>query len=113
VAEEHRHDLYVDVAVYWLPNDVPGVNYSKLLEDQTFAVGGVKTLISENHYDESTFWKIYDRAAYEGVKRRTDPGNLFRDVYQKFHFPNPHASPDATGIGKPAPLAIPQDAHET
>jgi FAD/FMN-containing dehydrogenase len=107
VSEEHRSDLYVDVAVYGLPNDIPGVNYSKLLEDQTFALGGVKTLISENHYDESTFWKIYDRTAYDDVKRRTDPGNLFRDVYQKFHFANPHVAPDATKIGKSVSLANP------
>ena len=99
VAPKHRSDLYVDVAIYGLANDQPHVNYSKLLEERTYSLGGVKTLISENHYDERTFWKIYDRAAYEAVKRRTDPQNLFRDVYRKFHFANPHQRSDARGSG--------------
>jgi len=95
IAEEHRSDLYVDVAIYGLPNDRPGVNYSKLLEDRTFELRGVKTLISENHYDEETFWKIYPREGYLRAKRRTDPHNLFRGLYEKFHFVNPHARPAA------------------
>jgi FAD/FMN-containing dehydrogenase len=113
VEEKHRSDLYVDVAIYGLPNDQPEVNYSKLLEDQTYQLGGVKTLISENHYDESTFWKIYDRDAYDAVKRRTDPQNLFRDVYRKFHFENPHARPEARAAESSTLLAVSRkDAHE-
>jgi len=101
------------VAIYGLPNDQPEVNYSKLLEDQTYQLGGVKTLISENHYDESTFWKIYDRDAYDAVKRRTDPQNLFRDVYRKFHFENPHARPEARAAESSTLLAVSRkDAHE-
>ena len=79
-------NFYVDFAIYGLNNDRPNVNYSKLLEDKTFEFGGIKTLISENHYDEATFWAIYSRERYERVKRRTDPQNLLRGLYEKFHF---------------------------
>jgi FAD/FMN-containing dehydrogenase len=89
IAKDHlgdaAKDLFVDVAIYGLPNDRPGVDYSKLLEDRTRELGGIKTLISENHYDEATFWSVYARAQYEQVKRRMDPHGLFRDVYEKFH----------------------------
>ena len=79
-------DLYIDCAVYGKRNDDPRINYYKALEEKTFELGGIKTLISENYYDERRFWEIYDRAAWDTVKRRTDPGNLFRDLYKKFHF---------------------------
>ena len=49
-------------------------------------MGRLKTLISKNSYDEGDFWKIYDRAAYDRVKARTDPKNLFAmaNLYEKF-----------------------------
>jgi hypothetical protein len=93
---------YVDCAVYGKRNDDPGINYYKALEEITFQLGGLKTLISENYYDERRFWEIYDRDAWEAVKRRTDPFNLFRDLYKKFHFlrdDRPAALPGA-GAGK-------------
>jgi FAD/FMN-containing dehydrogenase len=79
-ADHSRSDLYFDVAIYGLPDDG---TYSELLEQKTFAVKGIKTLISQNHYDEATFWKVYDRERYERVKRRMDPSNLFRGLYEK------------------------------
>jgi hypothetical protein len=41
---------------------------------------------AKNGYDEATFWSIYHRENWEAVKRRTDPQNLFRGLYEKFHF---------------------------
>jgi FAD/FMN-containing dehydrogenase len=78
--------LYVDFAIYGLKNDRPEVNYSKLLEGKAYELGGIKTLIAENHYDEATFWTIYDRERYERVKSKADPKNLFRGLYEKVHF---------------------------
>ena len=77
-------DLFIDFAVYGKLEDRPGVWYSELLEQKTRELGGIKTLISRNHYDEATFWSIYDRPGYQAVKQRTDPDNLLRDLYQKF-----------------------------
>lgn len=87
-------DHFIDVAIYGLPNDRPGVDSSRLLEEKTDELGGIKTLIGENHYDEATFSRIYDRDAYARVKRRTDPHGLFRDVYEKLHY-------DRRGRGAP------------
>lgn len=77
-------DLFIDCAIYGKANDTPGVDYSELLEQKTFELGGIKTLISRNHYDEERFWSVYDRDRYQAIKRRADPHNLLRDLYEKF-----------------------------
>jgi hypothetical protein len=79
----------IDCAIYGLPSRDrrSGRDWNRVLEEKTFELGGVKTLISKNNYDETRFWSIYDRDAYERVKRRTDPDNLFRGLYEKFHYP--------------------------
>jgi hypothetical protein len=82
-------DLFIDVAIYGLRNREKGVNYYKLLEEMVYECNGIKTLISHNFYDRDTFWKIYHRKNWEAVKQRTDPNNLFRDLYEKFHFNSP------------------------
>ena len=47
------------------------------------AVGGLKTLISTNYYSEDDFWKVWNKENYSLVKKRTDPDNIFRDIYTK------------------------------
>ena len=48
-------------------------------------LGGIKTLISRNHYDRDTFWSIYSQPRWQAVKQRTDPRNLFGDLYSRTH----------------------------
>ncbi|NRD60273.1 FAD-binding oxidoreductase [Corallococcus exiguus] len=74
--------LFLDLAVYGMPQP-PGRNVYKELEDELQRVNGTKTLISYNYYDEATFWSIWNRETYQAVKQRTDPDNLFRDLYVK------------------------------
>jgi FAD/FMN-containing dehydrogenase len=77
------HDpLFLDLAVYGLPQP-PGQNLYKAFEDELQRVNGTKTLISYNYYDEATFWSIWNPETYRAVKQRTDPDNLFRDLYVK------------------------------
>ncbi len=79
-------DLFIDLAVYGLSNRKKDRNYYKILEEMVYECNGIKTLISHKFYDRETFWKIYNRENWEKVKQRTDPDNLFRDLYEKFHF---------------------------
>ena len=58
-------------------------DYYKILEDGLMELGGLKTLISTNYYSESDFWKIWNKENYYQVKRKTDPHNIFRDLYTK------------------------------
>lgn len=76
--------LFIDCAVYGKVNNRKDVDYSELLEKKTFELNGIKTLISRNHFDKETFWKVYNHDNYSLVKQRTDPNNLFNDLYEKF-----------------------------
>lgn len=78
--------MFFDLAVYGLSNRKRDRNYYKILEDMTYECKGIKTLISHNFYDRETFWSIYNRPEYEKIKKKTDPKNFFRDLYDKFHF---------------------------
>ena len=48
-------------------------------------MGGIKTLISENHYDEPRSWQIYARDEYARAKARLDPAGRFPGLYEKVH----------------------------
>lgn len=75
-------DLFLDIAVYGMKQP-DGRNIYRELEEQLIELGGVKTLISYNYYEEDEFWRIFNRDNYRAVKRRTDPQGIFRDLYEK------------------------------
>lgn len=78
-------DLMIDCAVYGMRNNRPNIDVSELLEEKTYELGGVKTLISRNHYTRERFWNIYNASNYYSVKEKTDPQGLFADLFEKFH----------------------------
>jgi FAD/FMN-containing dehydrogenase len=84
-AEAAKDELMIDCAVYGMRNNDPHVDYSEALEKKTHEVGGVKTLISRNHYTRDRFWTIYNSSNYYSVKEKTDPQGLFPDLFEKFH----------------------------
>ncbi|HVV51939.1 MAG TPA: FAD-binding oxidoreductase [Polyangia bacterium] len=79
-------DLFLDVAVYGMKQR-PGRNDYRVIEQKVLELGGMKTLISHNYLTESEFWSVWNRASFDRVKARTDPDNLFRDLYQKTRAP--------------------------
>jgi FAD/FMN-containing dehydrogenase len=87
IAPEHAarmgDTLFIDCAVYGKRNDDPTVDWSQVLEDKTFELDGIKTLISRNHYSQERFWQIYDRERYERVKARLDPRGVWKNLYDK------------------------------
>ncbi len=88
VSDEHAKRMgetfIVDAAVYGKLNNHPSIDYSEILEKKVYELGGVKTLISRNHYDEQTFWDIYSKPRIQAAKKRMDPNNLFGNLYEKF-----------------------------
>jgi FAD/FMN-containing dehydrogenase len=82
-AEGFGGDLFFDLAIYGMRNSEPAVDWSRVFEEKTYELGGIKTLISRNHYEAGRFWEIYDRENYEKAKARLDPRGLFPDVYSK------------------------------
>jgi hypothetical protein len=87
ISDEHAtrmgEPFFIDAAVYGKLNNDPTLDYSEILEKKVFELSGIKTLISRNHYDPETFWKIYSKDRYDAVKSKTDPNNLFGRVYEK------------------------------
>jgi hypothetical protein len=73
--------LFIDIGIYGMEQH--DRNYHKLMEEKLLELGGLKTLISHNYYSEEDFWKIWNRPPYEELKSRTDPNNIFRDLYTK------------------------------
>jgi hypothetical protein len=87
LSEEHagrfEGDLFVDLAVYGMRNEDPRIDRSQQLEEKAYELGGIKTLISRNHYSPERFWSIYNRPNYEKAKERLDPTGVFPDLYDK------------------------------
>jgi len=77
-----KDELILDLAIYGMEKK-GDKNYYKIIEDELMNIGGIKTLISSNYYSESDFWKIWNKENYDKVKRKTDPNNIFRDLYTK------------------------------
>jgi FAD/FMN-containing dehydrogenase len=75
-------DMFLDLAIYGL-RQKRGQNVHRMIEDELRAIGGIKTLIAHNYYSEAEFWQIWNKRNYDAVKARTDPRNVFRDLYAK------------------------------
>jgi FAD/FMN-containing dehydrogenase len=81
-----RGEVAFDCAIYGKPN-AGEVDLSEALEEKTWELGGVKTLIGRNHYARERFWQVYNSDNYREAKRRLDPQGAFPDLYEKFHRP--------------------------
>jgi FAD/FMN-containing dehydrogenase len=77
-------DLFLDIAIYGMKQR-PGRNDYRIIEEKLLELGGMKTLISHNHFTEQEFWSVWNRANFQRVKARTDPDDLFRDLFEKTH----------------------------
>jgi FAD/FMN-containing dehydrogenase len=78
-----KDDMFLDLAIYGMRQTGHRIGAHRKIEEKLIELGGIKTLISHNYYGEDEFWKIFNRANYEAVKKVTDPDNAFRDVYTK------------------------------
>ena len=56
---------------------------NRRIEREVSAMGGIKSLYSESYFTEAEFWSIYDRGAYNALKRRYDPQGALGDLYAK------------------------------
>jgi len=82
-AKKMGGSFFIDCAVYGKKNNDQNIDYSEVLEKKTIELNGIKTLISRNHFDKGTFWKVYNKKKFDEVKKTTDPTNLFSDTYTK------------------------------
>ena len=57
--------------------------FNRMIERKVIERGGIKSLYSDSFYAEDDFWRIYNGAAYRGLKSKYDPHNMFPDLYAK------------------------------
>jgi hypothetical protein len=77
-------ELFVDFAIYGMKPSGE-VDYYRLIEEKLLEIKGIKTLISYNSYTPEEFWRVWNKENYDKVKQRTDPHNIFRNLYEKTH----------------------------
>ena len=58
-------------------------HYTRLLDEQCFALGGLKMLYSSTFLERQQFDAIYNGAAYRELKKKYDPQGLAPDLYEK------------------------------
>jgi len=61
----------------------PPGHVNRAIEREVARQGGLKSLYSDSYYAEDEFWRIFDRDAYLGLKKRYDPDNRLPDLYDK------------------------------
>jgi FAD/FMN-containing dehydrogenase len=78
--------LYVNFGFWDVVEDreprPPGF-HNRAVERKVVALGGIKSLYSDSYFPEGEFWSLYDRSAYDSLKRRYDPQRRFKDLYAK------------------------------
>jgi FAD/FMN-containing dehydrogenase len=77
-----QDQLFLDLAIYGMQQKDER-NVHRMIEEKLRELGGMKTLISHNYYSRDEFWSIWNKPNYDRVKLKTDPENLFRDLYTK------------------------------
>jgi hypothetical protein len=77
-----KDTLFIDCAIYGFTQD-KRYNYYKELENKVFSLKGIKSLITNNFYNEEEFWLSYNKVMYKKVKSKTDPYYIFGDLYIK------------------------------
>lgn len=56
---------------------------NRLIERKVGELGGIKSLYSDSYFERDEFWRIYNRPAYDALKRKYDPAGRFPDLYEK------------------------------
>jgi len=61
----------------------PKGHFNRLIEKEVARLGGIKSLYSESFYERDEFEGIYGGEAYKNLKRRYDPKDQLKDLYEK------------------------------
>ena len=75
-----KDTLFIDIAIYGLKKNNEK-NYYKIIEDKLMEIWWIKTIISNNYYQEPEFWKVWNKDNYDKVKAISDPDNIFRYLF--------------------------------
>jgi hypothetical protein len=75
--------VLLNCAIYGRVSDGCGAEYTRHLEAKCQEVGGRKMMYAQNHFSEDTFWKIFDKSAYDQLRREYSAEEAFPSMYEK------------------------------
>ena len=61
----------------------PTGHFNRLIERKVQESGGIKSLYSDSYFPADEFWSIYDKSTYDALKKKYDPGRVFKNLYEK------------------------------
>lgn len=80
------HTLYVNFGFWDVirgRKKLPPGYYNRQVEREVMRLGGMKSLYSDSYFTPEEFWQLYNRPAYEALKRKYDPQGRLKDLYTK------------------------------
>jgi len=79
-------DISVDIGFYYdkvLEGGTKSNHYNEIVEKKMKKMGATKGLYSTSFYSKKEFWSLYDKKAYDQLKKKYDPKNVFPNLYEK------------------------------
>jgi FAD/FMN-containing dehydrogenase len=77
---------YVNLGFWSSVEEMPGQregHHNRRIEEVVAELGGRKSLYSSSYYDEDDFWRTYNGAQYQLLKKEYDPDGRLLDLYAK------------------------------
>ncbi len=62
---------------------LPPGYYNRQIEEQAMTLGGMKSLYSDSYFTPDQFWRVYNKPAYDRLKKKYDPNYALGDIYRK------------------------------
>lgn len=62
---------------------LPAGYHNRKIEEKVRTFGGMKSLYSDSYFSPEQFWEIYNRPAFDRLKKKYDPEGLLKDLYRK------------------------------
>jgi FAD/FMN-containing dehydrogenase len=62
---------------------MPTGHFNRQVEKKVMELGGMKSLYSDSYFTSEEFWGMYNKSAYDALRRKYDPQNRQRDLYRK------------------------------
>ena len=64
-------------------NKLPPGFHNRQIEEKAIELGGMKSLYSDSYFTPEQFWHIYNKSAYDRLKKKYDPDCTLKDIYRK------------------------------
>ena len=79
-----KYGMHMNIGFYdFIKSKKPKGHLNRLIEKKIREYPCLKLLYSDSYYSEKEFWSIYDKKAYDKLKKKYDPTKRFLNLYEK------------------------------